>query len=303
LSVAPILIIALSLEIMLRKIPNDYAYKKKYLDAHADKIKTLFLGSSHAYYGVNPDYISENSFNASHISQSLDFDFKIINKYKNDWSQLTCIAIPVDYFTFFSRISNGQESWRVKNYNIYYDMNESFNLTENSELLSFDLPTNLKRIKEYYFDHQSKITCSRLGYGIDQRDNVDLIKTGYEAARRHTQNNLDNLNINYQSLNEIILFAKRNGIKVLLYTSPAYETYVSKLDSNQLSTNMNRIKALLHKNPNCFYYNFLEDKSFTPSDFRDADHLNEQGAIKLSLKINETINRIHAEVDHPALRD
>ena len=88
LFILPLIIIVLSFEILLDKIPNDYRYKKEYLDQNSDRIKVLFLGSSHVYFGINPTYISLNSFNASYYSQSLDYDFEILKKYSNNWSQL-----------------------------------------------------------------------------------------------------------------------------------------------------------------------------------------------------------------------
>ena len=42
------------------------------------------------------------------------------------------------------------------------------------------------------------------------------------------------------------------------------------------------------------YYNFLTDKSFIAEDYYDADHLNEIGAKKLTLKIDSIINEIES---------
>ena len=68
----------ISFELLLRNIPNDYSFKKNYLNTKSNSIEVLFLGSSHIYYGINPEYISRNSFNGSHISQSLNFDLEIL---------------------------------------------------------------------------------------------------------------------------------------------------------------------------------------------------------------------------------
>jgi len=42
---------------------------------------------------------------------------------------------------------------------------------------------------------------------------------------------------------------------------------------------------------NCIYVNLLDDPDFIKDDFHSADHLNEAGAKKLSLKLNEIINK------------
>ena len=98
----PIFILGLSSEYILRKIPNDYLLKKEFLDNNSDSIEVLFLGSSHAFYGVNPAYLSLNSFNAAIVSQTLDYDFEILKKYRNNWSNLECIVIPISYFSLYS---------------------------------------------------------------------------------------------------------------------------------------------------------------------------------------------------------
>jgi hypothetical protein len=57
----PILFFFLVLEIAIRKTPNDYQLKKEYLDKNAAEINTLILGSSHTFYGLNPEYFSKKN--------------------------------------------------------------------------------------------------------------------------------------------------------------------------------------------------------------------------------------------------
>ena len=91
-------------------------------------------------------------------------------------------------------------------------------------------------------------------------------------------------------LNKIVEFAKNKGIKVLLFTPPAYKSYVDNLDSTQLNTTINAIISIDKEFDNVTYYNFIWDTTFVESDFYDADHLNEIGASKLTKKINSLIN-------------
>ncbi len=281
----PLIIIAFIGEILLRKIPNDYTFKKEYLDKNAKNIEILFLGSSHTYYGIDPNYISANAFNASHISQSIDYDYEIIKKYETKWERLKYIVIPIDYFTLFMRVSNGIESWRVKNYEIYYDINKSNRLSDNSELLSIKPILNLKRIYSYYLKNKGVITCTELGYGKSKNDTQDLIRTGIEAAKRHSKSDRSYLTENLIILNDLTDFAESKSIKMLFYTSPAFNTYVSNLDKRQLKVIYTSISNLVKNKANCSYHNFLNDSSFSSTDFRDADHLNDFGAKKLTEKL------------------
>lgn len=285
----PLIGIGVSMEALIRNIPNDYSYKKQFLDKNANRIEILFLGSSHTFYGINPEFISPNSFNASHISQSVDYDYEILSKYKNDWSKLKYIVIPVDYFTLFSRLSSGQESWRVKNYEIYYGIDKSNLVANHSELLSIKTAPNLKRIYSYYFQNVSAITCSDLGYGKIDLPPKDLEKTGIEAAKRHSKADKKYLEENIRLLKELVDFAAKRNIKVLLYTNPAFHTYVSRLSPNQLEVTYKTVNSLVSNYSNCSYHDFLNDQSFGAGDFTDADHLNSLGAKKLSMKLGNIL--------------
>ena len=94
------------MECLLRQIPNVYRFKRNYLDTNSDKVEILFLGNSHSYFGLNPEYTEKRSFNAGHVSQTLDYDLEILKKYENKWENLEFIVIPISYFTLFDKMSD-----------------------------------------------------------------------------------------------------------------------------------------------------------------------------------------------------
>ncbi|RCW20136.1 hypothetical protein DFO77_1661 [Marinilabilia salmonicolor] len=192
------------MELLLRQIPNDYSYKKGFLDKNIEDLEILFLGSSHTYYGINPKLIEIPSFNASHISQTIDLDFEILKKYKDGFENLDFIVIPIDYFTLFSRMSTGKEAWRIKNYNIYYNFCMTSNINYYFELSSINLENNKTRIISYYLKNESSITCNKFGYGNIEREQVDLVETGKTAAKRHTKEIKSYLDKNLNIVNKII---------------------------------------------------------------------------------------------------
>lgn len=287
----PVLIFILIMELLLRNIPNDYSYKKKYLDQHSNEIQILFLGSSHAYRAINPKFIHSNSFNAAYVSQSLDYDIEILKKYEKQSKQLKYIVIPIDYMSLFSRLETEVESWRVKNYTVYYGFNRRYNFNDNFEILNGKILENIFRIVNFYFKNDSSLTCNNLGWGIkyNSKKNKDLIATGKAAAKRHTKKDSTFFNKNVAVVNEIIAIARAKNAKVIFYTNPAYETYVSNLNEEQLQKNYSTIKSITKSNVNVSYYDFLRDKSFDAKDFFDADHLNAIGAEKFSKKMDSII--------------
>ncbi|MCK5907878.1 MAG: hypothetical protein KAG37_09820 [Flavobacteriales bacterium] len=297
----PLFFIGLTLEPLLRNIPNEYRYKSNYLVSNSNKVTKLFLGSSRTYYGVNPEFISGTSFNAGHICQSIDLDFEIIKKYRNNWNNLKYIMIPVDYSSLFVDKSNRERfNWRKRNYNLYYDIDISSSLSENSELLSLKLKESLIKVFSYYILNENLSNWTKFGFGkfggvsrdVSKRLSVDLSKSGRISARRHTSASRLDLDKNLHVLDSIVKFATANNIEVLFYTSPAYKTYVSNLDKEQLDLTIKTITRFADEHSNCSYVDLLEDKHFLLSDFRDADHLNQDGAKKFSLLIDGIINNI-----------
>lgn len=297
----PILVIAIAMEIMLRMIPNDYLFKKEYLDNHSSEIETLILGSSHAYYGFNPEFFSDNAFNASHISQSLNYDLEILKKFESSFQNLKTVVLPISYFTLYGKLELGSESWRVKNYSIYYGINLSKNLTDYSEVFSNRFDINVKRLVVNFILGKSSISSSSLGWGTsyNSEDAKDLEKTGKSAAIRHSKGDIDSeinqqiFEDNIEDLNSIINWCKANNIDVLLLTPPAFETYSENLNQDQLNTTLEAVREICSKNDNCNYLNLLYDTRFVSGDFYDADHLSEIGAKKLSELINEQIQDLN----------
>src|SRR5690625_3063825 len=295
-----IVAVSMFMVVLLRNIPNDYLYKKDFLDNHAAEVENLILGSSHAYYGLNPEYFSDNTFNASHISQSIDYDYELLKKYKDQLEGLKTIVLPISYFTLFERLEKGPESWRVKNYTIYYEINSSKSITSYSEVLANQLKINMQRLVEYYRFNNSAITSSSLGWGtsFNSENARDLIKTGKNTAIKHSVENMTSqkhqkiFDDNLETLNLILQWGESNDVEVLLFTPPAFKTYRRNLNNKQLTKTIKATKAICAKYQNCTYENLLSDKNLVAKDFYDADHLSEIGAKKLSRLIDEKITEL-----------
>jgi hypothetical protein len=301
--ILPILLVAVALEIFIRHIPNDYIYKKEYLDAHAGEINTLILGSSHTLYGVDPVYLSRNAFNVSNVSQTLQYDYEILKKYDENFACLKTVIVPISYTSFYERAETGKESWRLKNYSIYYEIkNKKIPLKYQFEVSSMDLKTNIIRVISYLKEGE-KITSSKYGWGTDYNSEKaqDLQETARSAVLRHTAKNLhsreseENLKDNKRIIESIIQICNKHNADILFFTPPVYETYRQLLNKEQLDTTIKTIDEITKEYSHCTYVNLISDSSFIAADFYDADHLSEIGTKKLSLLLDSLIekHRIH----------
>jgi hypothetical protein len=298
----PIISIALGLEFLLREIPNVYRSKKQYLDEHANEIEVLFLGSSHALYGINPEVLEIRSFNASHSSQTFFFDLKIFEKYRDNYANLKAVIIPVSYFSYFySLLEDMTQLHSLRNYRLYYNLQFPFRLESYSEILSIKFDSNVERILDYYIKGKNPPTSTSLGFWDfekDSQDRRDLCQTGIERAEGHTRiSSYDFFEENYKALVTIIEYCKTNNILVLLYTPPGYKSYRENLNMEQLELMYETTYDIVEKYENCSYVDYLADSDFSADDFYDGDHLNEQGARKLTKKLYSSLKTLSGDID------
>lgn len=297
LLITPIFSVLIILELGLRLIPSDYKYKKNYLDDNSNMIETLILGSSQTFCGVDPKYFSSNTFNAGYLVQTLDLDFLIVDKYRDQFKNLKTIVLPISYFSLFSNLSFTHEAWRIKKYVIYSDLNIYEKLFQNFELSNQSLKISFLRLNDYYINKNDPLYSDSLGWAttFKAKHAKDLVKTGKTTALLHRFDlNLEVVQTATKE-NEILLkqfmeWSENKKIKVILITPPAYVTYRDNLNDEQLNLTIETANSIAFKYNNCEYYNLIADSNFTVVDFYDANHLSEIGAKKLSNIISSIID-------------
>lgn len=294
LFIVPVFLGLAACEYFLRKFPNDYQYKNEWLTHNSGKIEILNLGSSHEYFGINPQYFSYSTFNAAHVSQSIKYDHFIFKKFIDKMDSLKAVILPISYSSIFSELENGDEYWRVKNYSIYYDCKiHRFEPKYNLEIYNgIDFIDVLRSI----FGKASHKECDSLGFGTSYQfanRNEHWQNSGAVAAERHTKT-IDStiVNRNKKLIEDIIKDCKSRNISVILLTTPTYATYRNNLNGDQLNIMLESCKSFENAYSNLHYLNLLDDSRFVEDDFYDADHLNEFGAEKLTILLDHYIDSL-----------
>lgn len=285
--IAPILILGLFFEIILRSIPNDYVEKNKEIRTNSDSIRTLILGSSHAFRGINPNYLNENAYNLAGVSQSLDIDFKLFKKYRGSLPSLKNLIVPISYFTFYNQLKDSEESWRMKDYKIYYDLDVELEFNQRFEILSNDLKINLIRIFRYFMG-TSTLSSNSKGFGpfpLKHKPNINWEEDGKLASNRHTLRDSSHMIEHLNYLDKIIQYCSHRDIKVLLISIPVYQSYLDNLELNQYEATISMADSIANNHTNSTYINKFDDKRFTREHFYNSDHLNLEGAQIFSLMI------------------
>ncbi|WP_299103006.1 hypothetical protein [uncultured Winogradskyella sp.] len=289
--ICPVIIIMVVMEFALRQIPNDYKFKNEQIELKKEAVELLILGSSHSLYGINPKYFTNEAYNLSHVSQTIDLDYILLNKYINELPKLKTVVIRLSYTTLHEQLDESAEAWRQKDYNLYYDLDVSNKLKFNSEVLSLKLKNNLKRLKNYYIDNEDPISVTNSGWANFKTPRADksLEELGFIVAKKHTAKNDDFVKENIEYIKKIANLGKDNNLKVIFVTLPAYKSYRTHLDKLQYEIVSSAGKKLEKQFQNCSYLNLMSAKNFNEDDFYDPDHLNATGAKKLSNYINDFI--------------
>ncbi len=284
----PVVAVLAATEYMAEGIPNEYSIKNDYLDKNSSRVEVLYLGNSHVYFGINPDYALHQSYNASYISQSLNLDQMILSKYK--WEKLKYIVIPADYVSMYYTLETANDKWRIKNYNLYYHFRIGYDPVNYTEIFTGKFKDQMKRMEDYYIQKKHNIVSTPLGFGTAYQSPspLDINKTSKEAIKRHTfdiqsEEYLHNFKINKEAVNRIVGFAEKNQVKVIFLSSPVSLEYYRNCNRIQLASTMNVYNDLLKKYPEtCSHMDFMQSSYFSNTDFYDGDHLNNIGAQKLT---------------------
>ncbi len=292
----PIILLLGFVEYQLRShhFTSSYAAKKYYVEQQLDSIETLILGSSESFNGIDPTYFSTTTFNLANVSQTLFYDKALTLKYLNQMPKLKNVIINISYFSFFYQLHDIKEKWRDDYYRLLFDI--KFSNDKNFTL------NNFSYLSVYQLKHSIELAFSNF-----KDDNaVNILHNGYQPRFRseliNDSTGLARVNIHHNEIfkhrrkeieidvEDFVVQLKRKNINIIFITTPVYTTYSKFCNPKIIEQNSNFINQLTSKYQ-CKYYNYFTDTSFKKTDFFDNDHLNNSGAKKLSIKLNEEISR------------
>ena len=281
-----ILVLALlvAAETYVRNMPNPARDKHQWMLQHAPQVETLVLGSSHTFYGINPDVLGDNAYSLAMVSQTYRYDDWLLKNY--DFKNLKRVILPFSYFSLYEDFESGMDEHYISRYRIYMDcpIHSCFS-KYNFEFMSF---MAFKEKLKSMFQPQH-MTWTEKGWGsnytLASRD--DDWDNGEERALSNTYADTSVVPINRAFLRDIFEWCAAHDVAVYWISTPLTESYRIHCDSAQLRQNIRVRNELLSSYPAVHYYDFSADTTFVSEDFYDADHLSDVGARKLTRKLGE----------------
>jgi hypothetical protein len=295
LVLGPTLCVAGVTEHRLETIPDSYVQKRDLLAADASKVQVLILGSSHTYYGLIPTHMPGHAFNLAHVSQSVEYDCKMVDKYLDTLPQLQTVVIPVSYFSLRTRLEEGAESWRCFFYERAYGIPSDFGfwypqhytrlaLFAPQESLQMALDPTTARISADRFDAQGGVVSAIKNQRLSEADGIARVAEDDRSMKAtDVQANVARLDATLQTLD-------RHHIQTVLLTTPVHATFYRHTQprfTDEVTREATGVAARHHAT----YLDLFKDARFTDADFQNADHLNKSGALKLTKLVSDTLLR------------
>lgn len=299
----PAIILLAYVEIGLNNLDTHYLKKRIDFERQLNSIEVLSLGSSNAYYGINPTEFSCQGFNLAFNAQSMFYDLEFIKKYLPVMPNLKVVILPAIFYTTGTKLVGTSQDWRMYFYAQYYGLSnelENNNITDNVKRsidsrnyskIALYSDTLYAHVKNGFSGHVDYIPESNGWYNskdvprLNSENNVAV--SG--AAAHSASYDLKIASRNTVYWQEIIDILKKKNIQVILVRLPEDISITSKLDKNKVAHFTSLMTQLASKN-NIPFIDYSQDQRFNSSDYTFMpDHLNPDGAKKFSAIFDEEI--------------
>ena len=293
------------MEWYLRSLPNDFKYKREYMDKNANRVKIISLGASTPAMDIMPRFFDlQPSFCCAYATQSPNYDYWILSKYMNQMDSLKYVIYAWGTQMLYRSIKpDGVAPTYVKKYAIYYDC-PYYKGFENQ----FELSANIK-------DIYAKITGSDLKLAFTTTD-FDGYQSGYyedipydeEKWNSYIDQKIKEYNgllqvegvegqkrENLDYMYKIFDLCKTRNITVLIVRFPTDSRLSEGMDKKGQDEVEYNLSLFLQKYDNIKLLDYRDCNLFSYDEMYNANHLNPRGAEKFTHILNDSIMRWELE--------
>lgn len=271
-------------------------------------IRVCNFGSSHGLCGFNyEDAEGMNCFNFALSSQTLSYDKRLYDNYKEDIAKGAVVFIPVSYFSFFGNDEciNGGFAEKNKRY---------YRILPSGLIKEYDFKTDIYVNTLPSLIAGDKFIKVMLGRSEDTFDegwsgaaSADWVRNDAEVAyKRHIAYRLDEKGNRIWNREEIdaldymVKDCQKRGYTPVLVTVPLMKEYTDTVRKNDphLYDDFYGVIHEIVSRTNVLYCDYAFDERFINNYewFMNADHLNKEGA-------RQFVNILMDEVVHYGQED
>lgn len=283
----PLVLGYLAMEKALAQLPFSEAVKNDYIANNSEKIEVLVLGSSQVQRAINPKYMENTAVNLANKSQLTVEDYELLKHFTDQLPNLEIVVLEVGYDKLERDKSFTSPVLDHKNLK-FYGVN-TFNrpLRFEDRFLFHASPAHFSdRLfnRSYY---EKTIDLNEYGFDENKYHGAYTYNTGIRIENvRDEETYRENLKI----LHEMIRFSLNEDLEVLIYHPPTHAPYNKLRDPYLLKKWRKLLTDLKHEYPEVKF--FIDDTSsgFEKQHFYDGNHLNPEGAVKASQRLDSVLN-------------
>lgn len=285
----PLLIIAAALEFVAEAIPNSYSYKRDYMEQHGAEIRTLILGSSNAYDGLNPNVLP-HAFNLANSSQTLEDDYRLLAKYIDSMDSLQMVIVGLGYHS----LGTTKEEHRRTYYTLYMDLYPRWPISKYSfEVCNLEML--VKKIIKYAVS-RDVTRCDSLGQRVGHT--LEAAESGAEWWNKDVQSLVDNdrmvvgkwsmvIDENLQYLHAIVDLCNVHKVQPIIVLMPVMGEYKRQLPKEQVAL-MEEVLRSLDNSAICIDASEWD----VPEDgWYNATHLTKEASVEFTKQIQCFLTR------------
>lgn len=296
----PVIGVSILMEALVLKMPASYKNNSNYYIENHDLIEIIALGSSQMAGAINPEYFDKPAICLASSSQHHKLDFTIFKQLQLNSKKIKYVIIELSP-NHLELPHNSKKFWKNSVYLKYFNVNAFERKTYfKDELIYLSNPDLYsKKIMEYYLLNTGNTQLNKYGYNSDMSGSIfkkyNFDKIEIDKLKTHP-NQLENPEIfkhNTAYLFSMLSYFRENNIHPIICTLPLYKTFRNNLNTNNVTRRDSIISVIKTKFPETTFFEAEKDTAnFKIYDFSNANHLNPDGAKKLTLKLNEIINKI-----------
>ncbi len=250
-------------------------------------VEILIIGSSMGLNNINSIVLSQNLGNKILNLSSWGLKTNEIYEFLKilDLSKIKKIIYLNQYFDFYGESISSYDSEEIKNY-LY---NES--LLPGYINTFFTLNSNFKDYIYWKNNYLDETKYSNLRFNEYGDIGLKINKENIDQGRWNKITDTKELSINYNSLEDMIVYFQKNDIEFYLVTTPYRQKFFSEDKFlNQYNKYINKIYSLKSKY-NFNYINLHDRLNLTDIYFTDSSHLNFEGSNLVSKELLKSINK------------
>ncbi len=297
-----LLCVCIGLELYLLTVPNQYSFKRKYLEENGDKVKVLVLGHSQTVNGVMPEILGDSVFNMATQGRYVYYDAEIARRWLHLLPNLECVIWPLGYDFHYDSYKYPLGGVRDKNDNrsTYRCMFEKYMDISYDDVIPYSYWSEILNSQFDYGKrlfggtHESLCQCDSLGFEplLIEDKPYDWEYDRLPAPIDYTDPNLcKSVSLNISYMKTIAQACKDAGVCLVVVTLPYYKTYRALMTMRGMQDMYACVDSMRCVYQDLEYHCFIDDQRFTDEDFYDPSHLTVCGAEKFTLILKEECMR------------